>query len=159
MQTTKGGNPPVPRLFAGQSRKTSSPRLQLGWRWLAPGIRGSALKSKSPRQGRSAVPGARGSYMTPHPEEHLVVACNYSFSGCSSAWSECALWKRDADGSNPSTQTNSWKVHYSVGEHTVNVPYVGSSPTFPASFEYEYPREWPWRNDKRAGMWTRKLRV
>jgi hypothetical protein len=92
----------------------------------------------------------------PHPEGHLVVdavrrrpGCakqlpirrtagihsnnGYFFSGCSSAWSECALWTRVVSGSNPLTQTI-WKVHYSVGEHTVNVSYVGSSPTFPANF-------------------------
>ena len=66
-----------------------------------------------------------------------AVISSCSISGCSSAGSESSPWKRDAVGSNPTTQTSFWQVGHPVGQFTVNEPYVGSSPTLPARFDGE----------------------
>ncbi len=139
----KGGNlstPPRPPGFPGLWVNPEIPRPPAfssagGSDQHALGIRGSAFSPSFSNKGEVQFQGRGAIGFAPHPEGHLVaVFSGYFFSGCSSAWPECALWTRDVSGSNPLTQTNSWKVHHLVGEHTVNVSYVGSSPTFPAKF-------------------------
>ncbi len=120
-------NPEKPRPLAFSSAGGSDQH--------ALGIRGSAFSPSFPDKGGAQFQGRGVPASTPHPEGHLVaVDSGYSFSGCSSVRTECALWKRDAngltkspgaildalsaapsDGQGRSTQSihpDHWKVHH-----------------------------------------------
>ena len=68
--------------------------------------KGECFSPSFPDKGGVQFQGRGTICFVPHPEGHLVaIFSGYFFSGCNSAWPECALWKRDVSGSNPLIQT------------------------------------------------------
>ena len=121
----KGNNLLPPRPVSGQSRKTSSPRLQLGWRWLSSGIRGSALSPSHPDEGGAQFQGRGVQTVDP--------ASRRALGGCSQP---LFLF-----GPRP----NQASLVQLLEHRILNPEDPGSSPGRRSIVEY--PQVWPWRND------------